>query len=157
MNYVRKLRGREGEDESVQTCMGREEELFACAYTLHTHLFLRNSDTLTQLKFIATIHEVKNVSSSQSSTVTACNGFISSLWYMNQKFSLNIRSSFWCVCDTFLISVIWVKSSVNRPHFFNINIKDRAVLIFSLSKMNHFVCACVEREVGYVPTYTVPY
>ena len=70
MNCVRKPTGRDGEDESVRICTGREGGLIACAYTLYEHLlFLRNTDFLKQLKSIATIHEVNNVRSSQSSTV----------------------------------------------------------------------------------------
>ena len=56
--------------------MGMEEGLFACAYTLYTHaLLLGNRDVLTQFQFIATIHEVNNVRSSQPRTITAYNGF----------------------------------------------------------------------------------
>ena len=42
----------------------REGRLFVCAYMLHTHLLLlRFRPVLTQLKFVAAIHEVNNVSS----------------------------------------------------------------------------------------------
>ena len=61
MNYLQKLRGGESEGESVQIWIGMEGVLFGCAYTLHTHLlFLRYWDVLTQLKFIATTHEINN-------------------------------------------------------------------------------------------------
>ena len=80
---MRKQRGRDGEDEStnlegkrVKTKAyefvwgGRERRLFARAYTLHTHLpFLQT----TQLKLIATIHEVNNVRSPKPRPVTAYN------------------------------------------------------------------------------------
>ena len=95
---MRKQRGRDGEDEStnlegkrVKTKAyefvwgGRERGLFACAYTLHTHLpFLQNWDILTQLKLTATIYEINNVRSSQPRTVAAYNWFSSFIWYMKQ-------------------------------------------------------------------------
>ena len=81
MNYVRKPRGREDEDESIRICKRRERGLFACSFKLYMHLlFLRNSDVLTQLEFIETIHVViNNIRSSQPSTITAYNEFSSSL------------------------------------------------------------------------------
>ena len=70
--------GKVGEGETLWICKGMEEGLFDCAYTLHTHqLFLQNWDVLMQLKFIATIHEVKNVRLSQPRPITACNRFLS--------------------------------------------------------------------------------
>ena len=79
--------------------------LFVCAYTLHAYLlFLQNWYILAQRNMTATIHEVNKSRSSQLSTITACNGFISSFWYE---------------CNTFLTRVIWLKSSLfNQSHFF---------------------------------------
>ena len=64
-------KGRESEGESVRICMTRERDLFVCGCTLHTHqLFIRYLDVLTQLKFIATIHDVNNLRPPQPSTIS---------------------------------------------------------------------------------------
>lgn len=69
-------------------------------HMLHTPLpFVQNWDVSTQLKFIASIHEINNVRSSQSFMITAYNGLSSCLWYMNQ---LVPTCSFSYVCDTLL-------------------------------------------------------
>ena len=36
MNYIRQSREKEGEDKSVQICMGRDGGLFTCVYRLYT-------------------------------------------------------------------------------------------------------------------------
>ena len=64
---------KQGEVESVGTCNERGGGLFVMkggglfvyAYTLHAHLLLLwNWNVLTQLQFIATVHEVNNVRTS---------------------------------------------------------------------------------------------
>ena len=48
-----------------------------CIHVTYTPTVLQNWDVSMQLKFIATIHEVNNVRSSQQRTITAYNGFFS--------------------------------------------------------------------------------
>ena len=67
MNYVRKPRRRDGEDESVQICIGRDGGRHMNTYCFGDG----DGDVLTQLRFIAIIHVVNNVRSSQPSTLTA--------------------------------------------------------------------------------------
>ena len=85
-NMYATIRGREGEEEIVQIYMGREGGLFTCGYMLP--LFLRNWGVLTQSKFIAIIHEVNNIRSSQPKHN---NSLQWAFWYMNQ---LEPRCSF---------------------------------------------------------------
>ena len=54
-----------------------------------------------------------------------------------------------------LANVTFLKSSLfNQSHFFETTIKVSVLNILSFT-MNCFVYACMERERGYVPKYTV--
>ena len=108
----------------------------------YTLLFLQNWDVLTESKFIAIIHQVNNVRSSQPSTITVDNGFSSFLWYMDQ---LAPGCSFEYVCDTLLTSFIWVMFFIR--YVYKIKIKDRGVLNFPFIHNEPF-CVCMYRERG---------
>ena len=61
MNYIRKAREKGVKKEVYEFVWGRREYYSASMYTLYTHLlYLQNWDILTQLAFIANIHEVNN-------------------------------------------------------------------------------------------------
>lgn len=78
-------------------------------------------------KFIATIHELRNVRSSQPSTIAV-------------RLTITMGSVVSMLCDTLLTNVVWFKSSLfSKTPFFKIKIT-----------MTHLVYICMWRDGGFV-------